>query len=168
MEGRIEDTLLQNQINAAGGGGGGTPLITQESGVTVEATTTIMNFTGAGVAVTNGGSGEAVVTIAGGGGGTLGTGFSPLCIGAATGGIGADEGKLYLTEAEHDMTITKCTVWSALDGAQNGEIQVSLYRWNTGWGTGALMGTVTTDPLSNPGVYGPNDLTFVADPAETI
>lgn len=41
----------------------------QESGVDVVNPATILNFTGAGVTVTNAGNGEATITIAGGGGG---------------------------------------------------------------------------------------------------
>lgn len=51
------------------GGGGGSGIDVEDDGVSVETGATTMNFTGAGVVVTNPSAGEVEVAIAGGGGG---------------------------------------------------------------------------------------------------
>ena len=92
MEGRIEDTLLQNQINAAGGGGG-TPLITSQDETPVVAATTTMEYQGDGVTVTAGDSGIAIVNIPGGGGKT---GFSPVNLGSSDTSFAFDANTVHL------------------------------------------------------------------------
>jgi hypothetical protein len=53
----------------AGGGGGGGSVEVDSEGVSVVAVASKLNFTGSGVTVTDGGSGEAIIDITGGGGG---------------------------------------------------------------------------------------------------
>jgi hypothetical protein len=57
-------TTAQDIADLGGGGGGGSVAVDDE-GTEVVATATRINFAGAGVEVTDGGSGEAVVTISG-------------------------------------------------------------------------------------------------------
>ena len=52
-----------------GGGGSGTLQDVKEGGITIVASATSINFTGAGVSVVNAGGGQADVSIPGGGGG---------------------------------------------------------------------------------------------------
>lgn len=59
------------------GAGGGGALVVRDEGATVLASATILDFVGAGVVATDGGSGRAVITIAGGGGGAAANGYFP-------------------------------------------------------------------------------------------
>jgi hypothetical protein len=61
--------LFGIEADASVGGGGSGAIEVREDSVSVVASATILNFTGAGVAVTSPGGGVATVTISGGGGG---------------------------------------------------------------------------------------------------
>lgn len=115
------------------------------------------DFVGAGVVATSAVPGKVTVTIPGGGGGGGGNmAFSPVNVAACEQMMNMNQAILYLTIAEHDMTISKCTVWGAADGPI-GNIEVGVWRWNAGWGTGAIMGG---SPNTLCG-YGPTDLSMI-------
>ena len=139
-------------------------LDTQYEGVSVEADTITLDFTGAGVTVSPNPSGNVTVDIAGGGGSTLGTGFSPKPIATCTGEVDLESGDktmLYLTTVEHDMTIGKVTVYG--NGNSDGEIEVAIYRGM--WG-GNLIGRHTY--VATPVVHGPNELVITAEVGENL
>ena len=163
----ITENWVQNKrITALEKGGGGASLTveTKSQTPTVADVTTIKVTDGT---LTQDAPGVVTIDTSGIGGGGM-NGFSPLCIGAATGPSSTSETKLYLTEAECDMTITDCTVWGSMDAGEDGEIFIGVYRWNTGWGNGALMGKVENDPLVNPAVYGPNNFSFVVEEGQNM
>lgn len=129
----------------------------QDEGVLVSDNFQLMDFTGAGVTVTTPVPGSVKVDIPGGGGGGGGNmAFSPVNVAACEQMMNMNQAILYLTIAEHDMTISKCTVWGAADGPI-GNIEVGVWRWNAGWGTGAIMGG---SPNTLCG-YGPTDLSMI-------
>jgi hypothetical protein len=64
----VTDVAGVATIDIPGGGGGGS-IEVEDDGVTIVAAATKLNFAGAGVVVTDNGSGEALITIAGSGGG---------------------------------------------------------------------------------------------------
>jgi len=63
----------------------------------------------------------------------------------------------YLTVAEHTMTLGKAKIWGS-NPLATADIQVSIFRWGTGWGTGAQMGGV----IMSGATYGPNEGTLAA------
>lgn len=69
VNGGASATLAGNVTIAASGGGGGA-IAVDENGSPVVASANTLNFTGAGVAVTDGGGGQANIAISGGGGGS--------------------------------------------------------------------------------------------------
>ena len=170
MEGRIEDTLLQNQINAAGGGGG-TPLITSQDETPVVAATTTMEYQGDGVTVTAGDSGIAIVNIPGGGGKT---GFSPVNLGSSDTSFAFDAttkwGVIFLTKVEENMSLDNITIYGVDQESQpdpaDGVIEIMIYNWGTGWNSAGSTkkcgGTLATCG------YGPNEISLVAEPAQSL
>jgi hypothetical protein len=100
----------------------------------------------------------------GGGGGGGNMAFSPINVAACGSDINLGQAVLYLTIAEHDMTIANCTVWGS-NSFGSGNIEVAVYRYGLGgWGTGSIMGI---SPITICG-YGPNDLTINAVAPETL
>ena len=112
---------------------------------------------------TSGGVGaEFPYWAAGGGGGGGNMAFSPVNVAACEHVTPLSQAILYLTIAEHDMTIANCTVWGADPTHGIGNIEVAVYRW--GWGTGAIMGQSSITPCG----YGPTNLTLSATAPETL
>jgi hypothetical protein len=117
--------------------------------------------------LTSNGPGTAPSWQAGGGGGATGKGFSPVPVAVCdvSGEIGVST-HIYLTIAEHDMTIDKCTIWGSGVGL-TGDMEVGLYRYGAGWGTvtNVLIGKAVR--VGNC-IYGPNDLTFAAEGGQNL
>tara|TARA_R110002020_G_scaffold7771_3_gene32225 strand:+ start:454 stop:1794 length:1341 start_codon:yes stop_codon:yes gene_type:complete len=138
-------------------------ILIQNGGADVEAATNTINFTGAGVVASTTGAGTVEVAIEGGGGGGGNMAFSPINVAACDSEMMLNQAVLYLTIAEHDMTIANCTVWGTQSGG-SGNIEVAVYRWGGGWGTGVMMGQSGSTVCG----YGPTDLTLSASEPENL
>lgn len=79
-------TSAQDIADLAAGGGGGSAVAVDDEGVEIVALASRLNFVGDGVTVTDGGSGEAIITVPGGGAGGGSAGITLIGTFEAAGG----------------------------------------------------------------------------------
>lgn len=113
----------QGRITSAANGSGGGGVAVEDDGVEILASATRLNFTGAGVTVSDLGSGEAGIDIPGGGGGGGGAYFNGYSIPAnlVDAGSFATKGTVFLPDV--DVTVTH--VHGVVDSAVAGDTYVA-------------------------------------------
>jgi len=169
MEGITKDWQQDARIAALEKAGGGGSIEVQQGGAPVVASCDTLNFDGAGVSVSDEGGGTSKISIPGGGDGDGGA-FSPFNVAASTINldISSFQNIIYLTIAEADMEMKYITFWGANDGENDGDVECAVYKYvGPGDPGNDLLGLAVTDPL-NLCDYGPNTLTFVAEPGQSL